>query len=155
MTNSCPTKFPVISRVPCRLATICKIPAFWRLGMLALLVTTMMLTTTSLGQNLAVNPGFESGSTASWFGFGSPTISTETAVVHSGSYAGMVTNRTATYMGIAQSFLGVLQTNQTYIVSVWLQLVTGPSQTVQVTAQKIDGSGTTYAAITSGAVSAG
>src|ERR1035437_5515799 len=106
-------------------------------------------------QNLATNPGFETGTTAGWSAFGSPTITAQSSQVHSGSYAGMVTNRTATWNGIAQSFLGVLQSNQTYSVSAWLQLVSGASQTMQLTAQKIDGSETTYAVITSGTVSAG
>ena len=106
-------------------------------------------------QNLATNPGFETGTTAGWFGFGSPTISVQSVQVHSGSYAGLVTNRTATYMGIAQSFAGVLQSNQTCNVSAWVQLVSGASQTMYLTAQKIDGSGTTYANIASGTVSAG
>ncbi len=69
----------------------------------------------------------------------------ETAQVHSGNYACLVTNRTATYMGAAQSFAGVLQSGQTYNVSAWLQLASGSSQTVYLTFQKIDGSGTSYA----------
>jgi glucuronoarabinoxylan endo-1,4-beta-xylanase len=106
-------------------------------------------------QNLAVNPGFETGDTTGWFAFGSPTISVESAAVHTGSFAGLVTNRTASYMGIAQSLAGVLQTNETYTISVWVQLVNGASQTMQLTAQKIDGSGTSYADIGSATVSAG
>jgi O-glycosyl hydrolase len=104
-------------------------------------------------QNLATNPGFETGNTSGWFAFGSPTISVQTSQVHSGSYAGLVTNRTATYMGIAQSFQGVLQQNQTYTIGVWVRLVSGTSQTMQLTMQKVDGSGTTYSAIASSSVS--
>ena len=48
-------------------------------------------------QNLATNPGFETGDTTGWFAFGTPAISAQTIQVHSGSYAGLVTNRTATY----------------------------------------------------------
>ncbi len=105
-------------------------------------------------QNLATNPGFETGDTTGWFAFGSPTISVETNQVHSGAYAAVVTNRTATYMGIAQSFLGDLQSGQTYDVSAWVRLVSGGSQTMQLTMQKTDGSGTSYAAIASNSVSA-
>ena len=57
-------------------------------------------------QNLVTNPGFETGDTTGWFAFGSPTISAETSQVHSGTYAAQVSNRTQTYMGIAQSFVG-------------------------------------------------
>jgi O-glycosyl hydrolase len=56
-------------------------------------------------------------------------------------------------MGIAQSFVGVLQSAQTYNVSAWLYLASGTNQTMQLTMQKIDGSGTNYAAIASGSVS--
>ena len=104
-------------------------------------------------QNLVTNPGFETGDTTGWFAFGSPTISAQTIQVHSGSYAGLVTNRTATYMGIAQSCLGDLQSGQTYNVSAWVRLVGGGNQTMQLTMQKMDGSGTSYAAIASGSVS--
>lgn len=106
-------------------------------------------------QNLATNPGFETGNTSGWFGFGSPTISAVTAPVHSGTYSALVTNRTATYMGIAQGLQGVLATNVIYAVSVWVQLASGTGQTVQFTAQKVDGAGTAYAVIASATVSAG
>jgi glucuronoarabinoxylan endo-1,4-beta-xylanase len=103
--------------------------------------------------NLVTNPGFETGNTTGWFAFGSPTISVETSQVHSGTYAAEVSGRTATYMGIAQSFVGDLQAGQTYNVSAWVMLVSGGSQTMQLTMQKTDGSGTSYAPIASGSVS--
>jgi glucuronoarabinoxylan endo-1,4-beta-xylanase len=96
-------------------------------------------------QNLATNPGFETGDTTGWFAFGSPTLSAETVQVHSGNYACLVTNRTASYMGAAQSFAGVMQANQTYDVSAWVRLVSGPNQTVYLTFQKTDGNPTSYA----------
>ena len=104
-------------------------------------------------QNLATNPGFETGNTSGWYGFGSPTISAETAQVHSGAYAALVTNRTATYMGIAQSFQGVMQSGQTYAISAWLQLVSGTNQTMYLTMQQVDGSGTGYTLVAAGSVS--
>jgi len=103
-------------------------------------------------QNLVSNPGFETANTSGWFPFGSPSIFAQTSQVHSGMYAAEVTNRTATYMGIAQSFTGVLQPGQAYNVSAWLRLVQGTNQTMQLTMQKIDGSGTSYALIASGPV---
>jgi glucuronoarabinoxylan endo-1,4-beta-xylanase len=107
-------------------------------------------------QNLVTNPGFETGDTSGWFAFGSTTtISAETSQVHSGTYAALVSNRSATYMGIAQSFVGVLQSGQNYNVSAWVNLVSGASQTMHLTMQKIDGSGTSYTQIASGSVSAG
>ena len=64
-----------------------------------------------------------------------------------------MTNRTATWNGIAQSFVGALQASQTYNVSAWVRLVSGTNQTMQLTMQKTDGGGTSYAAIASGSVS--
>jgi glucuronoarabinoxylan endo-1,4-beta-xylanase len=105
-------------------------------------------------QNLATNPGFETGNTSGWSPFGSTTLIVETSQVHSGIYAAQVTNRTASYMGIVQSLVGDLQAGQTYDVSAWVRLVDGGNQTMQLTMQKSDGSGTSYAAIASGSVSA-
>jgi len=104
-------------------------------------------------QNLATNPGFETGTTTGWTTIGSPTISAQTMQVHSGSYAGLVTNRTATYAGIAQSFQGVFQANQTYNISAWVRLVSGTSQTMQLTVKKVDGSGIGYSSFGSSSVS--
>lgn len=123
---------------------------------IAVFVAALVLQSGSVwAQNLAANPGFETGDTTGWEAFGPPTISAETSVVHSGNYAGLVADRTDTWNGIAQSFLGVLQPGQTYNVSVWIQLVSDSSQTVQFTAEQIDGNGTTYTAVTAGSVSAG
>ncbi|MFO1476512.1 MAG: carbohydrate binding domain-containing protein [Verrucomicrobiota bacterium] len=103
-------------------------------------------------QNLATNPGFETGNTSGWFQFGSPTIAAQNSVVHSGTYAASVTGRTQTYMGIAQSFAGAMTSGQTYTISAWLRLASGSSQTMQLTMQKADGAGTTYTPIASGSV---
>jgi glucuronoarabinoxylan endo-1,4-beta-xylanase len=104
-------------------------------------------------QNVATNPGFETGDTTGWFAFGPCTISAGPADVHSGNYAGSVTNRTDTWNGIAQSLQGVLQANQTCNISAWLMLAGGPDQTMKLTIQKVDGSGTSYALVASGSVS--
>jgi endo-1,4-beta-xylanase len=117
------------------------------------LALMMQLSMSINAQNLVTNPGFETGNTTGWFAFGSPTISAETSQVHSGTYAAQVSNRTGTYMGIAQSFSGVLQTGQTYNVSAWVMLTSGGSQTMQLTMQMTIGSTTTYALIASGSVS--
>jgi endo-1,4-beta-xylanase len=109
---------------------------------------------TAAAQNLVTNPGFETGNTSGWFAFGTPTIAIETSKVHAGAYAAEVSNRTATYMGIAQSFVGVLQSGQTYNVSAWVMVVSGGNQTMQLTMQKTDGSGTAYTAMASRSVSA-
>jgi len=104
-------------------------------------------------QNLATNPGFETGETTGWFAFGPCTISAESTCVHSGNYAGSVTNRSATWNGIAQSFLGVLQPGQTYDISAWILLAGGSNQTMSLTMQESDSSGTSYTWTASGTVS--
>lgn len=103
-----------------------------------------------VAQNLAQNPGFESG-TAGWFGFGPVTFMSSTAQPHTGSRSALVQNRTATYNGVAQSLLGVLQPTNTYRISAWVRLTnSATSQPVQLTIQKTDGSFTSYAAVANG-----
>ncbi|HEY1789184.1 MAG TPA: carbohydrate binding domain-containing protein, partial [Verrucomicrobiae bacterium] len=105
--------------------------------------------------NVLANPGFETGNATGWFGFGSPVLVVENTVVHSGNYACAVTNRTGTYMGAAQMMASVLQPGQTCNVSAWVMLDGGTSpQTMQLTMQKTDGSGTGYTEIASGSVTA-
>jgi glucuronoarabinoxylan endo-1,4-beta-xylanase len=125
----------------------------WLIAQATLVIGFVLQAGMAAAQNLVTNPGFETGNTSGWFAFGSPTLTVETSQVHSGTYACLVANRTATYMGIAQSFVGVLQSGQTYNVSAWVRLVSGGNQTMQLTMQKTDGSGTSYAAIASGSVS--
>ena len=69
-------------------------------------------------------------------------ISTSTA--HLGSRSAWIQNRTDTWNGVAQSMQGVLQTNFSYKISAWVRLANSPSQSVLLTIQKTDGSGTTY-----------
>ena len=125
----------------------------WLRAQAAVVIGFVLQAGLAAAQNLVTNPGFETGDTTGWFAFGTPTLSVETSQVHSGTYACLVTNRTATYMGIAQSFVGVLSAGQTYDVSAWLRLVNGGNQTMHLTMQKTDGSGTSYAQIASGSVS--
>ncbi len=117
---------------------------------MSLLLGSAVQAQIATAQNLVTNPGFETGNTSGWFGFGSPTLTAETSLVHSGSYAALVSNRTATYMGIAQSFGGVLQPNTTYTISAWVQLAKGPSQTMYLTMQQEDGNGINYYNVATG-----
>jgi len=125
----------------------------WLSAQATLVIGCVLQAGMAAAQNLVTNPGFETGNTSGWFPFGSPTLTVETSQVHSGTYAAEVTGRTATYMGIAQSFAGILQVGQTYNVSAWVRLVSGTNQTMQLTIQKTDGSGTSYGLFASGSVS--
>jgi len=118
-----------------------------------LLLTLLLLPCLAHAQNLAQNPGFETGNTSGWTPFGSSTISAQTAQVHSGAYAAIVQNRTATWNGIAQSFAGVMQPGQSYDISVWVRIGAGTNQTVQLTMKKTDSGGDQYNALASTSVS--
>ena len=109
--------------------------------------------TTCPAQNLAPNPGFESGDTSGWSPFGATTISAQSAQVHSGNFAGLVQNRTATWNGIAQSMQTIIQPGQTYNIGVWVRVVSGTNQALQLTMKKTDGGGDQYTALASGTVS--
>lgn len=106
-------------------------------------------------QNLAINPGFETGNTSGWSAFGAATISAQTSQVHSGSYAALVGNRTATWNGISQSLQSVLAAGQQADISAWVRLPAGTNATVQLTIKKQDANGTTYAVVASAAVAPG
>lgn len=104
-------------------------------------------------QNLAQNPGFESGDTSGWSPFGATTLSAQTAQVHSGSFAGLVQNRTATWNGIAQSMQTIIQQGQTYNIELWVRVVSGADQTLQLTMKKTDAGGDQYTPLASATVS--
>ena len=125
----------------------------WLRAQAALVIGFVLQAGPATAQNLVTNPGFETGDTTGWSAFGSCTLSVETSQVHSGNYACLVTNRTATWNGIAQSFAGGLQSGQTYNVSAWVKLVSGTNQTMQLTMEEIDSVETNYTAIASGFVS--
>ncbi len=116
-------------------------------GVIALGVCLQALS--GAAQNLAQNPGFESGTTG-WFGFGPVTLTAPATQPHTGSQSALVQNRTDTWNGVAQSFLGVMQPGSSYYVSAWVRLASGSSQPVKLTIQKVDGAGTTYATVASG-----
>lgn len=97
-------------------------------------------------QNLVLNPGFESGTT-SWGAWGGTTLTASTAQAHSGTRSMLVQNRTATWNGVYQSMLGVIQPGTNYSISAWVRTASGNNETVLLTMQKVDGSGTSYANI--------
>lgn len=115
----------------------------------AIVVAILLSALPVAAQNLALNPGFESGTT-SWFPTGPATLTSSTVQSHSGSRSGLLANRTDAWNGIHQSVLGVLQPTNTYKISAWVRLVSGANQTVLLTAQKTDGAGTTYSTVASG-----
>src|SRR5690242_12682190 len=107
----------------------------WLCAQHALVLGLMLQCGVAAAQNIAPNPGFETGDMTGWFAFGPCTLSAVTTHVHSGNYAGLVTNRTDTWNGIAQSLQGGLQANQTCNISAWVMLAGGPVQSMQLTVQ--------------------
>jgi hypothetical protein len=72
--------------------------------------------------NLVQNPGFEDG-TVAWSSFSDgslmPTITTSSTFVHSGLFAGYVTDRTQAFEGMVQEMGGVMLPGHTYAVNAW------------------------------------
>ena len=124
-----------------------------RVGGYIWLIFVVLLPLALVAQNLAQNPGFESG-TAGWYGWGPVSLTSSTAQSHGGSSSVLVQNRTGAWNGVAQSVQGVLQPANTYRISAWVRLVSGGNQPVQLTIQKTDGSGTTYVAVANGTANA-
>lgn len=108
-----------------------------------------------LAQNIAQNPGFETGNTSGWFPMGGSMISAQTGVAHSGTYSAIVQDRTANWHGIAQGFQGIMQPGLTYNISAWVRMAGGDSETLQLTLKKIDTGSTNYTVLASAVVSAG
>lgn len=124
---------------------------FKRLAVLCL----ALLSGSAVAQNLAGNPGFETGNTSGWFAFGPSTITAQTSVVRSGNSAALVSNRTAAWHGLGQSFQSALTAGQTYSISVWVRLVASGPDSIQLTMKKTDGAGTAYAVVATGGVTQG
>jgi len=92
--------------------------------------------------NALTNPGFESSTSGNWAARGG-TFARTTTQKYAGSYSGMSSNRTATWNGIKQSVLGKMNVGSTYILSGWAR-VSATSDTVKISVQRDDGSGTSY-----------
>jgi len=92
--------------------------------------------------NVLVNPGFESG-TDGWF---DRTCSIEAvkSPVHSGSGCAKAYNRGANWQGIKQSLFGKMVDEKTYKLSGWVRLENAPSDTVTLSVEQQDDSGTNY-----------
>ncbi len=92
--------------------------------------------------NILTNPGFESGITG-WSGR-SCSISAESSTVRTGSGSGKAYNRTSIWNGIKQDILSDVESGGTYQISGWVRLEDSASDTVIVSIQQTDDSGTNY-----------
>jgi glucuronoarabinoxylan endo-1,4-beta-xylanase len=92
--------------------------------------------------NMLVNPDFEKG-TDGWDNR-SCQIEAAGTPVHSGSGSAKVSGRSETWQGIKQSMLGKMVNGKTYQISGWVRLENAPSDTVMVSFEQRDDSGTKY-----------
>jgi hypothetical protein len=92
--------------------------------------------------NVLVNPGFESG-TAGWSDRNC-SIEAVTSPVHSGSGSAKALGRDANWQGIKQSVFGKMVDGKTYQISGWVRLENTKSDTVIVSIEQQDDSGTNY-----------
>ncbi len=81
-------------------------------------------------QNLLVNAGFENATLTPWqvYGGGTP-LQLQSNIVHTGSKALKVQDRTLSYQGVAQSIYGVMQQNVFYEFTAWVNAESIPVAT--------------------------
>jgi hypothetical protein len=92
--------------------------------------------------NILVNPGFESG-TDGWAGR-TCSIEAVTSPVHSGSGGAKAYGRSENWQGIKQSMFGKMVAGKTYRISGWVRIGNATSDTITVSVEQQDDSGTTY-----------
>ena len=92
--------------------------------------------------NVLTNPGFERGRDG-WFDR-TCAIEAVTSPVHNGTGAGKAINRLANWQGIKQSVFGKMLVGKTYKVSGWVRLDNVKSDTVAISFEQQDDSGTKY-----------
>jgi hypothetical protein len=113
-----------------------------------LVLTVLMSLAPPFGDtNVLVNPGFESG-TKGWADRNCK-IEVVTTPVHGGSKSGKAFDRTEAWQGIKQSLLGKVSNGKTYKISAWVRLENSNSDTVTVSIEQTDDSGTKYININS------
>jgi glucuronoarabinoxylan endo-1,4-beta-xylanase len=92
--------------------------------------------------NIIVNPGFENGRQG-WFDR-TCSIEVVTSPVHNGSGSGKAFARGANWQGIKQSVFDKMMGGETYKISGWVRLDNAPNDTVAVSVEQQDDSGTHY-----------
>jgi len=115
-----------------------------RISLSIILIVLFVILSSAKADNLLTNPGFESGTTG-WIGNGcSINTVASSPSPHSGSLCGHAYSRTATWNGPAQDVTSRMVVGQTYQMSGWVRTNSTTSDTVMITVQKTDSSGTTW-----------
>lgn len=106
------------------------------------LLSILSFTITYGDTNILVNPGFENGREG-WF---DRTCSIEivTSPVRNGSGSGKAFARGANWQGIKQSVFGKMEGGSTYKISGWVRLDNAPNDTIALSVEQQDDSGTFY-----------
>jgi len=116
-----------------------------------ILLLAASLTSYCGADNLLANPGFETGNTSGWSGFGC-SISVVT-VPHTGSYSCLASGRTSTWNGPSQMLTDKISDGQTCSISGWVKLQNASSAYIKITVAQQDDSGTHYHLINSATAS--
>lgn len=116
----------------------------WIVSAIALSITLSAVS--SWGEELIVNPGFESAPIeSSWSGISAVVTRTDDAA-QSGAYSALVSSRSATYSGATQGFFDRAVKGTNYTVTAWVKLASVPSsaQNVQLTIKQTEGRSVKY-----------
>ena len=106
---------------------------------------------TSAIENLLANSGFENGTT-SWSAHGTTTV-TSSPLSHTGTGAGAVGSRTATWHGVEQSLMGKMESGRMYAGAGWVTTDSATADTVKLTLEVDDSSGARFFTIATGTAS--
>lgn len=120
----------------------CTIQAFFIL----LLIIPSTASCLAAGENLLINPGFESGSTVAWTNWGC-SLSAVQDQVHSGRFSVLISARTQSWQGPVQSILGAVENGKTYTISGWVRLQNVSEDRIGLTISQTDSGGTQYHSI--------
>lgn len=94
-------------------------------------------------ENLLSNGDFETN-TSGWFPFGPTTIATTTAQANSGNQSAVVSNRTATWQGMATSLVGIVSPGKSYPLQAFVRLSTGSGSSAMTLQLACDGGGSSF-----------
>lgn len=114
----------------------------------SLLISFCTLSSISIAysDNLLLNPGFElSNTVANWQYYGGiPSMTINSALVHAGNQAVLLSGRTQTYVGIAQDIINKLISDKGYDVRVWVRTRQNVVATYELGLKIKDGAGIKY-----------
>lgn len=96
--------------------------------------------------NVLGNPGFEASSSMSgWVTFGgTPTLQGSTLSKHGGTRSALISDRSATYMGIARDIRNLVQVDKGHDLRIWVRTRQNLAATYDLGIKRVDAAGTRY-----------